>query len=220
MAYLTADDFRSATEIDATKQLTLTTAEAADAQLTAAIERLSQRIDLYTRDHFDPEVAQTINLDVRGVSRRLLVPKRVRSVTAVKLVDLDGGETAQDATDYRVLSSLDDTGTAMLTQRKYDSLEVVLGQTLSDGYETWPQGAGTVKVTGDFSWAGCPGDIQRALALMVFDHFKPINNNLRRAQRWGNGEMFYVAGETAPTGMPEVDEILNAYRRAEPIGVA
>lgn len=212
MAYLTANDFRTATLAEYAAGLALTSTEAADPALTAAIARLSKRLDGWTKDHFESESGATLLLDVRGASRQILLPKRTTAVTQVATRDADGTFTVEAATAYRLVSSLNDDGDEIVRTRS-DRIEIIETKTLADGSATWPEGPEVVRVTGAFGWSSTPADIKRAVALLVYDNFKPFNDSLRRARIWETGETRITMGETRPSGLPEVDDIVAAFTR-------
>jgi hypothetical protein len=216
MAYLVKEDFRAASLTWYTQQLALTGAEAPDASFAGAIERARDIIDTFTNDHFEaepgggpPEGTLTIDVDASGISL-LRMPKRIRSVSSVQTLQDDGTWQTELATTYKVVASLDSTGIAR--NGNFDALEIV-GRRLN-GQVVWPDAPAAVRVTGKYSWTVTPGAIRRAAALIVYDIFKPLNDNLRRATRWIVGDHTqYETGRTEPTGMPEVDGILDEYKR-------
>lgn len=228
MAYLTAADFDSATVTDPCIGLTLTEAEVGGltTNLTAAIARLTQRLNDYTNDVFESE-SLTLELDGDGTPR-LMLPKRCTSVTTVKLRDEDGTlGSAQTSTVYRLHSSLYSTGSKRLGE--FDWIDLVpLGAGLANGLEgpyAWPCGPQTVQVAGTFGWTTTPGDIKRALAYMVYDHFKPSRPDVRAAESVTNNNVIvrYAAADPINgiwTGMQECDSIINQYRRESGLSVA
>lgn len=190
--------------------------EAPDAEITAAIAAMAQSFDEFTADHFEDENALTLEMDVRHPTRSLVLPKRVRTVTSVVTVDSEAAETIEDATTYRVRSSLDAAGAVSVGL--LDSVEIIPGQRLSTG-DIWPVGPRTVKVTGDFSWLVTPDRVKRAVALMVYDHFKPEAGKLRRAERLSTPDMTVLFADTEPTGIPEVDGIIEEFTRKKAVVV-
>lgn len=189
---------------------TLTDSEAETGELTAAIAAMSSLIDYETYDHYEAETAATLTLDVTGYPTQLYLPKRVRTVTSVKTVAADGAETTEVVGTYRVHSSLNAAGTDMQDGGMLDWIEVLTG--FSTG-RYFPQGTGTVKVTGNFSWTAVPELIKRAVAVLVYDHFKPAGDQLRTAQQWTSAEVAVNRSLTTPTGLPEVDRIIEQYNR-------
>jgi len=225
MAYLVAADFRSGSSLnEVCIGLPLSTGEASDAQLGAAVTRLAQRIDDWTNDHFESE-SLTLEMDGTGTSR-LYLPKRCTAVTSVKIRDEDGTlGTAEAAAVYRLTSSLYSSGSKRLDGSGLDYIDIVPNgdglATLPAGYGdvyTWPCGPQTVQVVGTFGWTTTPGDIKRALALMVWDHFKPLRNDLRRSSRVSTADTTqeFIPVDPASgvyTGIQEADAIIAAYRR-------
>lgn len=220
MAYIAAADFREATPAEYCSGLALTTAEASDATLGSAIARLSQRFDDLTSDHFESETL-TLELDGDGTTR-ILLPRRCTALTTVKTRDQAGTLTLQASTAYRLHSSLDSTG----SKRIYGSLDWIDLVPLSgglvstvDGPYGWPCGPQTVQVVGTFGWTTCPTDVKRAVALMVYDHFKPISDQTRRAEGWVINGISYTRSVTG-TGLPEVDAVIDDYRRDTDLPIA
>lgn len=216
--YVDPDDFRTATAKWFAKQLTLTDTEIADPDLAEVIAYASGVIDDECSDHFEPEPGggppepdTTLDVDAR-TSGSLRIPKRVRSLTQVQTRDKDGNLTLEAASTYRLTKSLDSAGITAV--RQWDFLDVVGGQWLSTGEATWPEGIQTVRLTGTFSWAVVPRDIQRAVALLVFDVIKGKNVELHRATRVHTDQASYDQALTEPTGLPEVDRIIARFGRS------
>jgi hypothetical protein len=171
-------------------------------------------VDRWTEDHFEPENALEVIMDGNIDGPRLYLPKRVRAVTTVKTVDGDGAETTETATNYRIHSSLNAAGTDFHAENTLDWLEVTPGQILSTG-GSWPIGPNAVKITGNWSWAAVPDRIKRAVAILVYDRFRAKGDSLMRAERWATDQASYDLSNSKPSGLPEVDEIVEAYRRKE-----
>lgn len=223
MAYLTPADFRTATLNEVCQGLALAAGapdNVSDAFLTAAIARLTVRLDELTNDHFESQ-SLTIDLTGDGTST-LTLPIRCTAVSQVRTLDPLGNYTTQLATSYRLVSSLDAAGATRVIQQADDYLDIPTGQFLSlywGAGRRWPAEANGVRVIGTFGWTVTPPDIKRALALMVFDHFKPLGQTLRRATQYQTSDAVYSFGagdEDHPTGLWEVDEIVKDYLR-EPV---
>jgi hypothetical protein len=220
MAYVIPNDFRTATLAEYCQNLSLSTSEAADAALTAAIVRFSARIDDLTDDHFE---SQSLTFDLSGDgSRSLQLPQRCTAVTTIKTRDYLGNLTAQSATAYRLVSSLNSGGATRRTLDAVDVIEIVPYQYLQglvgQPWWLWPRGPNAIQVVGTFGWTVTPGDIKRAVALMVYDHFKALNLQLRRAVTLNTADATYGYGTTpGPTGITEADEIIRDYTR--PVGL-
>jgi hypothetical protein len=222
VAYLVPNDFRSATLNEVCKGLSLEVAApdtVSDAALITAIARMSMRIDDWTNDHFEPQ-AGIETLDVPYESIFLYLPRRTTAVSQVQTQDPTGLLTTQAATSYRLLSSLDATGSNLReAQSSTDKLTIVpppgngLVVTLSTTPWVWPVGPATILVTGTFGWTVTPGDIKRALALIVYFHFKPLNNTLRMAETVNVADAAIRFGATVPSGIPEADDIIFDYKR-------
>jgi hypothetical protein len=215
MAYLTATQFRTATLAEFCHGLALDTTEAPSGELADAITRLSARLDDWTNDHYESE---TLTLGITGTGgTNLLLPKRCTAVTQVHIRNHLGVLTTQDASRYRLHSSLEG-GTRRISTD--DWLELVGGTGGLTGLPygqteryLWPTGILSVDVAGSFGWTAVPGDIKRALALLVWDHFKSFRSDLRRASRYQTAELAVDVSVGTPSGMPEVDAIVADYRR-------
>jgi hypothetical protein len=57
-----------------------------------------------------------------------------------------------------------------------------------------------------------PGLVQRAVALLVANHFHEWNPDARRSQTVRLPDVEYEMAGTSPTGLPEVDAIVRMYR--------
>lgn len=213
--YIAPADFRTATLKWFTRGLELTAAEAPDADLTDAIGRAERLIEFHTGDRFDALVGTVLRL--RGTGRRFLpLPHRVRAVTAVSLVDEAGTATAAGSTYWRVHSSIV-TGAGLVVGP--DLLELKQDLPAGNASGSWPKPPWTIEVTGDFGWAAVPEAIKRATALIVWDLLKGRSPDLLRAERWQTGDATYEAARTRPTGIVEVDQIIEEYARF-PVAVA
>jgi len=222
MAYIATADFRTATIAEYCTGISLTTTEASDANLASAITRFSQRFDNYTNDHFESE-AVVLTLQGDGTSRRLVLPKRCTAISAISITDTNGTVTAQTSSVYRLHSSLYSSGSKRLSKDDFDYVELIVGNGGLTGYPSdhwnmyaWPADAGSVSVNGTFGWTTTPGDVKRAVALMVFDHFKPIRNDLRRTQSFTTADSAVNLSASDPTGIPEADDIITDYVYAAP----
>lgn len=223
MTYLAPASFRTDSLDEACRGLALD--DVPDAPLTAAIARLSQRIDDWCGDHFEAEAAYTLVATGTGLGR-LYLDKRCRAVTSVKIRQVDGTLSAAAATTaYRLRSSLNTAGTARVNGSNLDWLELVYGAaglpatTWGYGPYVWPCETNAIEIVGDFSWTAVPGDIQRALAMLVYDHFHDIRPALRAAESVQTDTVVvrYVQPNPAAglySGIPDVDGIIGDYRRA------
>lgn len=216
MAYLTPADFRAGAGLhEVCTGLSLTATEAPDAGLTSAIARLSQRVDDYTGDHFESQTAVIEKLDVSFASDILFLPRRCTAVTTVQTQDELAVLTAQ--TSFRFRSSLNAAGDGLRDPATMtDYLQIIPGGPGLTGVDwgwVWPMGPQTVWVTGTYGWTTCPSDIKRALALLVFNHFKPIRADLRLAETVSVADSTIRFGATFPSGIVEADDILYDYKR-------
>jgi hypothetical protein len=216
VTYLTYADFRTASIAEYCLGIDLTSTEASDALMTAAIARMSQRFNDYTDDVFEPE-SLTLELDGEGTAR-LLLPKRCTSVTTLKLRDSSGTlGSAEAAAAYRLHSSLYASGSKRMGE--WDFLEVVPGGSgLSDGTYVFPEGPQTCQIVGSFGWTTTPGDVKRAVALMVYDHFKGVRADIRAAESVSANNVIVRYAQPDPangiwTGINECDAIIRDYQR-------
>ena len=214
MAYITFSDFRVGTLAEYCYGLDLTTAEAGDSVLTAAIASAQQRIERLTGDTFE-SANRTYEIDVDSYSCRLDLPARVRTITTVKTRDYAGNLTTESTGAFRMHSSLDSTGTYRL-DRGGDWLTVIPGNTLSVG-AYWPVGPQTVQVVGQWFWAAVPAEIKRATARLTYERLKEMRGDLDRAETMAAGGVtlrFLEADNDHPTGIREVDDIIADYAYA------
>lgn len=219
MTYLTVADMREDTAAEFARDCFLTSTDVGDdALVTAAITRFSQRFDDWTLDHFSTQTAQVLYYDGEGLSR-LYLPRRCTAITTVEIAATDGTLTSQSSSVYRLHSSLDSTGSTRIDE--WDFLDVVplsgglTGTPYGFVYQ-WPWGVNSVKITGTFGWTVTPGDVKRAVALLVWDHFKPLRGDLKQAQSWQTADIAIqraVTDDAHPSGIPEVDQIVASYKR-------
>lgn len=209
MAYITPADLRERTRKPWAVGLVLTEGDASDADLTTQIALVTSRIEEDLGDDFEPPSPD--NDEIRSVSgwgtERLYIPWRVRSLTTVETLKLDTGVyTVETTADYRLHSSLNSTGTAMVDSA--DWLDIVTP--ISTGLYYWPWGAGTVRLTGKFGWAVVPDDIKRLTALMVYDAVKATGDPLTRLTQKTTVDAVITYGESR-----EMTEIIDRYARDE-----
>lgn len=218
MALLTPANFREQTLAAACAGLALDQSEAPDADLTTWIAAVTQRVNAITNDYFEPS---TISLehDVYNPTGYLYLQRRTTAVTAVKTRDGAGVLTTQAAGSYRLHSSLDSTGAVRVGDIDYLAIIGTTGLTTTPDAWTWPVGTQTVQVSGTFGWTTCPGDIKRAVAMIVWDVFKREGGDVRRASRWARGDLTVERATDTMTGLPEADEILKGYTRAAAVAV-
>jgi hypothetical protein len=213
---VTPNDFRSNTQAEYCYGLQLTPDDADDTRLTALIARATVRVNEFCADSFDGEGTKAITLDGSGEST-LVLPKRCTAVSQVQTLDNYGNLTTQQATSYRLHSSLTDSGSRRLDRAVNDWLAIPypgLGL-LNNPYSPWrwypsPQ---SVIVTGTWGWTTPPADIRRAVAVVVFDQAKPIGSQTVRATRWMDGANVFDINTSMPTGIVEVDMLLHEYNR-------
>lgn len=212
MAYLVAANFRTGTLTQATAGLALTTSEAPDADLTLAIARMSERVDSLTDDHFEPTSSQVLNLTGENTFG-LQMPKRIRSITLVEVKQYGGTYLTQGSTLYVVTKSVGGaTWDTVDTVHGEDRLDIEYGSWLTNGLNVWPCVHNGIRVTGTFDWPECPPAIQRAVALMVWDQFKPMSDIVRRADRYTTPDLSMSPG-LPPTGIEEANRIVAEFSR-------
>jgi hypothetical protein len=227
MAYVTPADLLSDTWSEYASGVQLDQPPS-NGQMVAAIARFSQRIDELTHDHFETtgSVALDHSIFSANQSRFLYLNKRCTTVTAVNTRDHFGNLTLQSASSYRLKSSLDTAGANKIGELDY--LEIlpwgngIVGPDILWGGWVWPQGTNTVQVTGTFGWTVTPGDIKRAVALLVWDHFANQRGDLQRAAEFSdqNRRIVFDRGPDSWTGIPEADAILKRYEWHRMAGVA
>lgn len=174
MAYIAAADLRTATALYPYLTVPSTgNGSVSDARLTSMIAAATQAIDTYCRDHFEPTAATTIRLQGDS-SRWLYLPKRIRAVTTVALVDPSGVSTTYDSTYWRMHTSFNNVSGANIVQGGFDAFEVKssLSGTSSVGWplnaEGWPPAPWHIEITGDWDWAVVPEAVKQAACLLVW----------------------------------------------------
>lgn len=218
--YPVAADFRTPTLAEFAQGLALGS-DVLDATITAVVTRMVDRIEILCNDQF---VSASATYDLRGEgTRQLTLPQRCTAVTTVKTRDYIGNLTTQSANAYRLVSSLDSAGATAIRSpdEGTDYLEVVPFQYLvgiiGQPWWTWPVGPKTVQVAGTFGWTVTPPQINRAIALMVYDQIKPLQAGLRRATQLQTADAVYTYtpnDPNRPTGIDEVDDIIRDYVRS------
>lgn len=224
MAYIVPADFRSATLAEYTagaNSLALTTTEVpstgSEALLTATIVRQSQRFDDACNDRFSTVSESDYALNSNGTSR-LVLPWRTTRVYNLFTVDAAGVSTLQDSEAYRLSSSLDADGARRIAE--LDVIEIIdWGPGLVGTRSPWyfDKGQASVLIEADFGWTTTPLDVKRAVALLVYDHYKPISKNIYQADQWVAGDARYSRSD-GRFGIPEVDDAVTEYRR-EGVGI-
>jgi hypothetical protein len=223
---LTPADFRPSTGglavHEAVGRYGLSEAEANDADLTVTIARMTRRVQELTFDDF---IADTTTLKLSPVYPwfKLFIPKRCSAVTQVATRDELGVLTVQSAAIYRVMPSLNAAGDDFSDPRQNDTIELLgspaAGLTAVRDPWSWPTGPQAVEVAGTFGWTTPPGDIVRAVAMLCFNHYKPMRLDLGMTTRiTAQGETLELDTEGA-TGLAEVDSILRRYDRRPTVQV-
>ena len=228
MALLTAADMRADSLAEFASGCDLSASDVGDdAKITAAIARMVDRFQDWTNDTFVQVVAGTLDVDAFG-SSILRLPQRFTAVTSVTFRLQDGSfSAAQSATSYRLHSSLNAAGTDEVGN--FDWLESVPYGTGfssfvgSGGPYLWPWGTQAVRVTGTYGWTTPPADAKRAVAMLVWDHFKPQRSDLGRAQSYSTAEVaisLSAVDDAHPSGIRDVDAIIQRLKRDTHIGVS
>lgn len=139
-----------------------------DAEVTAWITAAQEGIERYTQQLFEP-TDRVVVADV-GADGLVILPRRVRTVTAVMpVLEADDGP-GLPASSYRVTSSavLGQVDAVHLAWGGYDDL-VVGAESYNGGWlglwERW--GAEQVKVTGSFGYDAVPLLVGQACALLA-----------------------------------------------------
>jgi hypothetical protein len=208
VAYVVPEDFLEVTAKPWCRNLIV--GEGDVPALATAIVQVTSRIEHELQDDFEPPNPDNdVVFEVDGSGQcRLYCPRRIRSITSVKLRDSAGALTVQDTGTYRVSASLNAAGTAMVDQAKQDWLEVIPSRMLSTGADYWPVGPQTVQLTGKFGWGVVPDDIKRLVALQVYALVRPSADPLTTVQQVNYGDHVEVRGESR-----EAAEIVKQYRR-------
>lgn len=213
MAYVLPADFRTETQQSWTQGLTLDES-VNDTYLTSVIALVQEDLENDLNDTFEPPSPDndiTLLVNSWG-TRRLDVPRAIRSITTLKTRQNDGTLILQAATDYRVIQSANnpDMGDAEL-----DYVDILPGQTLTgDVSSEWPYGAQTVELVGKFGRATTPTGIKRLTSLLVYDYVKKSPNQ-RRIASFETRDVRYtpIPEEGDSSGMAEVDGLRARYRR-------
>ncbi len=194
MPYLTPADLRDGTNL--WPDIKLSPQEASDARLTTEIATQSAVIEQLTGDKFEQVTGATLTLPVTEYSSFIFTPGyRIRAVGSVSSVDNVGTSVLVDAEKYRFHS---------------------FGIERLDGY-TWPYRS--VTLTGvTYGWVATPGDVKRAVAVLVYDALKSSNASRLRATRWTAGDTTFERSVDGATGIPEVDIVVDRYRLTSRIG--
>ncbi|MDP9682366.1 hypothetical protein [Streptomyces griseoviridis] len=198
------------------------------AEVAAWIAAARERIDAYTQQVFEPTDLVVVS-DV-GAGGLVILPRRVRTVTAVMPVLEPDDGTSLPAASYRVTSSavLGQVDAVHLAWGGYDDL-VAGAESYSGGWlslwERW--GAEQVKVIGSFGYDEVPPLVGQACALLAAhlqaaasptDEDAPDGglqvddegNNVA-IEDSDDGASSGVVGPTASTGSTQVDALLVGY---------
>jgi hypothetical protein len=220
MAYVAAADLTLKSKKSWAQGLLLTEAEGDVTFVDSVIADIELQVNQMLEDDFAPEAGDadvTLELSGSGTSR-LYLPRRCRLITTVKTRADTGTLTTEAAISYRLHSSLNAAGTAMVDNSHFDWIDII--QPLSVG-SSWPEGWQTVQVVGKFGWTSPPNDIKRLVTLLVYDTIKEKNSNLRRTEKLQTDQNSFIFVNPDPdeTGIPEADRIIRRYRRS-PLMVA
>lgn len=141
-----------------------------DAEVTAWISAATEQIHRYTQQFFEPTVAVVV-ADVAPDGTALL-PRRVRTVTAVTPVRAGDDAPSLPSSAYRVTSSdvLGAVDAVHLRWGGWDDL-VVGAESYNGGwrglFDRW--GAEQARITGEFGYATVPVLVTQACALLAAD---------------------------------------------------
>lgn len=202
--YLLAADFREQTQKPWCKGLLLTEGDCSNAELDLLIAQVAGQWELELDDDFDPpspDNDETINVE-GTLGPRLHIPRRVRSLTMASTRSLSGMLTAVSSASYRLRSSLNSTGTAMVGT--WDWLD-------SASYNTWAADGG-VQLVGKFGWAAVPNDIKRLVALRVYDVMKATADPLSTVTQRITSD-----GQITMADSREITRIRGIYQRSMPV---
>lgn len=203
MAYVAPSDFRLATVAPWCKRLVLTEGECTDPELVDLIATASLLVELELDDDFEPPNPDNDEtIEVPGtIGSRLHLPRRTRSLTTVSAQSVSGATTLLPSTSYRLRSSLNGAGTAMVGKRDWlDSLSS----------NTWA--TESIELVGKFGWAAVPDDIKKLVALRVYDAVRPSDDPMTTTTQRTTGDASIVVGESR-----EMARIVAAYGRKMPV---
>lgn len=214
-SYITADDMRGNLYPSITVPTT-GSGSISDARLLAMGTAASRRVDAYCNDHFHATTAGTMLLE--GNNRyTLALPKRVRSVTGVTLIDFEGTATSVDADFYRVETSFDNVTGSNISQSATGTDALLLRKPLDVGEWSgnWPPVPWLVQVVGDFDWAETPEEVKHATAMIVWvwarsevpPDVETIDSATLRYTRPRPG--------ADSTGVVGADQLLDGFRRTQ-----
>jgi hypothetical protein len=136
---------------------------------------VTTRVESDLNDDFEPpnpDNDETITFSGNGLYT-LYPPRRVRAITSLSTIDDYGNSITQAAGSYRLRSSLNAAGTAMLDGRLLDEIYA-----LSITTTCWPMSANSISIVGKFGWAAVPTDVKRLVSLYVYDLVKPTGDPL------------------------------------------
>lgn len=139
-----------------------------DAEVTAWISAATERITAYTQQFYEPTVAVVV-ADV-APDGTCLLPRRVRTVTAVTPVRAGDDAPSLPSSAYRVTSSdvLGAVDAVHLRWGGYDDL-IVGAESYNGGwrglFDRW--GAEQARITGEFGFAEVPPLVAQACALLA-----------------------------------------------------
>ena len=215
MAYVAAADLSIKSKKSWAQGFLLSEADGDATFVDSVIADVEAQVNQMLDDDFAPDPGDAdVTLELAGSgTTRLYLPRRCRSITTLKTRDYTGALTTQASTLWRLHSSLNAAGTAMVDNSHLDYIDVV--QTLSVGY-CWPEGWQTVQIVGKFGWSAPPNDIKRLVAMLVYDAVKPLNNHLRKAEKLQTDQssIIYVnADDPDALGIPQADAIVRRYKR-------
>ena len=199
MAYLALADFRSATQTAPCMGITMETTDISDANLTALIAEMSHKFDRYTGDHFEPNAGATIVVDGEDTPN-LWMPQRIRALTSVTILIPGGGTNLVASTWYTFNPFVDD-----FFQISYGST-IDLKPGMYPWPAGWPAGQQNISVVGDFSWATCPSEVKRAVALACWER---VNVDGSTVVAGPSGNLF--------SRLTEAQDIADFFRRCSPL---
>ncbi len=205
MAYVAATDFRERTQKSWCANLILIESDCTDALLDLHIAQMAAHIETELDDDFDPPTPdndETINVD-GTLGSRLYVPRRTRSLTTVSSQPLLGSVTLIASTSYRLHSSLNAAGTAMVGRAKRDWIDSLSGT-------TW-NSPGGIQLVGKFGWSAVPTDIKRLVALRVYRLIKSSSDPLTTIAQRTTADAIITYGPSQ-----EETRIVDRYSRLMP----
>lgn len=211
-SYISANDMRSGSLYPYIAVPSSGGGSVSDARITAMGTAASRIVDSYCRDTFGTAESGTIL--VYGTGRAWLpVPKRIRSITSITVLDYDGTTAGTCTTDdYRIHTSFSDVSGSNVYQARNGEDGLELKQSLSFGNAGgyWPVEPYTVQIVGSFGWPETPEVVKWATAVLVWSWCRSDLPPGVESVDSGGAVFRRPRLNADSTGLLEVDTALNA----------